>query len=89
MNGLSLPQYKSLLAELKARIHGAQYVALRAVNKELITLYWDIGKLIDERQTTEGWGNSVVEFSQRLACRIWRKKRLFRAQSLVYAHVLS
>jgi len=34
---------------------------LRAVNKELIALYWDIGKLIEERQTTEGWGKAVVE----------------------------
>ena len=38
------PGYGTLLTELKTRIHTAQYVALRAVNKELITLYWDIGK---------------------------------------------
>lgn len=53
--------YGTLLTELKARIHTAQYAALRAVNKELITLYWDIGKLIEERQETEGWGKAVVE----------------------------
>lgn len=55
------PGYGTLLTELKTRIHTAQYVALRAVNKELITLYWDIGKLIEERQETEGWGKAVVE----------------------------
>lgn len=53
--------YGPLLTELKTRIHTAQYAALRAVNKELIALYWDIGKLIEERQTTEGWGKAVVE----------------------------
>lgn len=55
------PGYGTLLTELKARIHTAQYAALRAVNKELIALYWDIGKLIEERQESEGWGKAVVE----------------------------
>ncbi|MDO8945997.1 MAG: DUF1016 N-terminal domain-containing protein [Desulfocapsaceae bacterium] len=49
------------MTELKTRIHTAQYTALRAVNKELIALYWDIGKLIEERQEAEGWGKAVVE----------------------------
>lgn len=53
--------YGKLLTELKTRIHTAQYAALREVNKELIALYWDIGKLIEERQATEGWGKAVVE----------------------------
>lgn len=53
--------YGTLLTELKTRIHTAQYTALRAVNKELIALYWDIGKLIEERQEAEGWGKAVVE----------------------------
>jgi predicted nuclease of restriction endonuclease-like (RecB) superfamily len=61
MSDLTLPHYNSLLTELKTRIHAAQYAALRAVNKELVALYWDIGKLIDERQTVEGWGKGVVE----------------------------
>ena len=52
--------YHHLLGEIKERIRGAQYVALRAVNKELIALYWDIGKLIIERQQGETWGKSVV-----------------------------
>jgi hypothetical protein len=33
--------------EIKERIGSAQYAALRAVNLELLTLYWDIGRLID------------------------------------------
>lgn len=53
--------YGKLLTELKIRIHTAQYAALREVNKELIALYWDIGKLIEERQASEGWGKAVVE----------------------------
>lgn len=42
--------YPALLAEVKARIQSAQYAALRAVNKELVGLYCDIGQLIVERQ---------------------------------------
>jgi len=60
-DSLKIADYSVLLTELKARIHGAQYAALRAVNKELLALYWDIGKLIEERQEAEGWGKSVVE----------------------------
>jgi len=54
--------YPSLLAEIKERIRSAQYDALRAVNKELVTLYWDLGRVICKRQA-EGtsWGKAVVE----------------------------
>ena len=57
-------EYSTLLGEIRERIRSAQYEALKAVNKELITLYWDIGRMIVERQQGESWGKSVV---QRLA----------------------
>lgn len=53
--------YATFLNELKERIHKAQYAALKAVNKELIALYWDIGKSIVSRQHDLGWGKAVVE----------------------------
>jgi predicted nuclease of restriction endonuclease-like (RecB) superfamily len=53
--------YSSLLIEVKQRIRSAQYDALRAVNKELIALYWDIGSLIVTRQQGDSWGKSIVE----------------------------
>ncbi len=57
-----IPQdYGRLLGEIKERIRSAQYEALRKVNRELISLYWDIGRLIVERQRDAGWGKSVVE----------------------------
>jgi predicted nuclease of restriction endonuclease-like (RecB) superfamily len=52
--------YASLLVEVKERVRAAQYEALRAVNKELIALYWDIGRMIEERQKGETWGKAVV-----------------------------
>jgi predicted nuclease of restriction endonuclease-like (RecB) superfamily len=53
--------YAILLSNIKQRIRSAQYEALKAVNKEMISLYWDIGKMIIERQKEEAWGKSVVE----------------------------
>ncbi|MGI9074273.1 MAG: PDDEXK nuclease domain-containing protein [Bryobacteraceae bacterium] len=53
--------YGALLGEIKERIRAAQYAALRAVNRELIELYWDIGRLIVERQSGQTWGRNVVQ----------------------------
>ena len=53
--------YHALLIEIKERIRSAQYAALRAVNLELLSLYWDIGRLIVQRQEGATWGRSVVE----------------------------
>jgi predicted nuclease of restriction endonuclease-like (RecB) superfamily len=61
MSSLDSDDYRNLLVEVKQRIRSAQYAALRTVNKELITLYWDIGQLIVTRQQGETWGKSVVE----------------------------
>jgi len=53
--------YAQLLLEVKARVRSAQYAALKAVNTELVGLYWDIGRMIARRQKMAGWGRSVVE----------------------------
>ncbi|MBF0416537.1 MAG: DUF1016 family protein [Magnetococcales bacterium] len=53
--------YAHWLAELKTRIHTAQQRATLAVNRELVLLYWQIGRDILERQAREGWGTKVIE----------------------------
>lgn len=53
--------YNHFLIEIKERIRSAQYEAMKAVNKEMIQLYWDIGKQITEKQQASGWGKAVVE----------------------------
>jgi len=59
--GSALPaEYGQLLAEIRERVRSAQLAAFRAVNKELVALYWDIGKMIVGRQASESWGKSVV-----------------------------
>jgi predicted nuclease of restriction endonuclease-like (RecB) superfamily len=54
-------EYGRLLSDIKERIRSAQYEALRAVNKELVTLYWDIGRMIGERQRNAAHGDSIAE----------------------------
>lgn len=53
--------YINFFTEVKERIRRSQYEALKAVNKELIQLYWDIGRMIVDKQQELGWGKSVVE----------------------------
>ncbi len=90
---LIAPDYSAFLAEVKGRIQSARLGAARAVNRELIRLYWDIGRDIVEKQQTLGWGESVVEmlakdlrevfpdmrgFSSR---NVWDMRRLYEAYS--------
>lgn len=61
-SSLDLPSgYIEVLEEIKTRIRTAQIKASLSVNRELISLYWDIGKVIVQRQEIEGWGRSIVE----------------------------
>ena len=68
---LALPQgYASLLNDLKERIRAAQVRAAVAVNRELVLLYWDIGRDILGRQMEQGWGSKVID---RLAADLHRE----------------
>jgi predicted nuclease of restriction endonuclease-like (RecB) superfamily len=83
--------YTALLGEIKERIRSAQYAALKAVNRELISLYWDIGRMIVERQQGKTRGRSIVEQLARdlqaafpgisgfSAGNLWRMKGFFEA----------
>jgi predicted nuclease of restriction endonuclease-like (RecB) superfamily len=53
--------YAQTLEEIKNRVRAAQYEALKVVNQELVKLYWDIGRMIAQKQKAHGWGKSVVE----------------------------
>ncbi len=54
-------EYTETLATLKQQIQEAQIKAALSVNKELIKLYWSIGKTILEKQKTDGWGATTIE----------------------------
>ena len=61
--GLTTPPegYADWLADLKGRIHTAQQRATLSVNRELVALYWRIGRDILARQAAQGWGAKVIE----------------------------
>lgn len=53
--------YAEWLTELKSRIHAAQQRAALAVNRELLSLYWRLGRDLLERQAGGSWGSRVIE----------------------------
>ncbi|HEY6873895.1 MAG TPA: PDDEXK nuclease domain-containing protein [Geobacteraceae bacterium] len=57
---LDLVHYTELLGQIKQRIRQGQTRAVMAANAEMIALYWDVGKLLHERQQQEGWGRAVI-----------------------------
>ena len=59
-NKTSLVLYSSLLSDIKARIRQAQIKATLSANAEMITMYWDIGRMLHKRQKEEGWGAGVI-----------------------------
>jgi hypothetical protein len=60
MSKLMSGEYVALLSEVKERVRSAQYAALQSVNRELVALYWDIGRIIVGRQVNGSWGKAVV-----------------------------
>jgi predicted nuclease of restriction endonuclease-like (RecB) superfamily len=86
--------YPQFLSAIKQRVRAAQYQALQAVNREQLQLYWDLGRLIAERQQQAGWGKKIVEtlahdlqtefvgLSGFSASNLWRMRAFYQA----YAH---
>jgi predicted nuclease of restriction endonuclease-like (RecB) superfamily len=53
--------YQSFVSDPRERIRSAQVRAALSVNAELMTLYWQIGRAILERQRRHGWGAKVID----------------------------
>ncbi|GAB2622654.1 PDDEXK nuclease domain-containing protein [Emticicia sediminis] len=52
-------EYKTWLTEIKSKIRSAQLKAAVAVNSALIEFYWELGKMIAEKQVV--WGSKLIE----------------------------
>ncbi len=61
MSEIRTTEYAEFLVDIKSRIRQRQYQAFRAVNTEMVALYWEIGESIDRKQQKLGWGKAVVE----------------------------
>ncbi len=47
--------------EIIKMIHQARHNAIRNINTELVKLYWDIGKYINDKLSSAEWGDSVIK----------------------------
>jgi ABC-type uncharacterized transport system auxiliary subunit len=86
-------EYAEFISELKARIQSARISAARAVNRDLILVYWDTGRGLVQKQEELGWGESVVELLSRdlqqafpgltgfSAFNLWRMRQLYVVHS--------
>jgi predicted nuclease of restriction endonuclease-like (RecB) superfamily len=57
---MELTLYNSLLNDIKIRVKNAQIKATLSANAEMILMYWDIGKMIQQRQQEKGWSAGVI-----------------------------
>ncbi len=57
---MELKEYHSLFTDIKQKIQKAQLKAVLSVNAEMIFLYWQIGKIINEKQNMEGWSSKII-----------------------------
>lgn len=58
---LALPEgYRELLEDLQRTVAAARWHTQRTVNTELLTLYWQLGNAVLQRQHAEGWGTRVI-----------------------------
>src|SRR5690606_33919641 len=76
--------YELLLRELKERIASVQLRAALAVNRELVLLYWQIGRDLLLRQQEQGWGARVIDRLARDLGREFPGMKGFSARNLKY-----
>ena len=84
-----IPYDTAAFEDVIAIIERARENAFRAVNRELISMYWEIGHYISEKVAADNWGKSIVqEFSRAIQSRfvgikgfspqnIWRMKQFY------------
>jgi len=83
------PKNYAEYGEIISIIERARENAFRAVNRELISMYWEIGNYVSDKVKNDGWGRSVVkDFSQFIQSQylgirgfspqnIWRMKQFY------------
>ncbi len=81
--------YQDLLSLVKSRIRTAQVRAALAVNRELVLLYWGIGKEILTRQQDEGWGAKVIDQLAKDLRHTFPEMHGFSSRNLKYMRALA
>lgn len=81
--------YAEFLGQLKDRIRSSQIRAAVNVNRELVLLYWEIGREILSRQQSEGWGAKVIDRLSHDLRRSFPDMRGFSSRNLKYMRQLA
>jgi predicted nuclease of restriction endonuclease-like (RecB) superfamily len=89
MNELAPADYQQWLSRLKVRILSAQQRAALAVNQQLISLYWQIGNDILQRQHEQGWGSKVIDRLARDLRQPFPEMKGFSRSNLLYMRSFS
>lgn len=55
------PDYKTFLQDVKDKIKAARLRAALSVNQELIRFYWELGRMIIQKQKHSNWGDKLIE----------------------------
>ena len=59
---LELPRdYAATLTEIKGRVQEERLRVVLAANSAMVFLYWDIGRMILDRQDCAGWGAKIID----------------------------
>jgi predicted nuclease of restriction endonuclease-like (RecB) superfamily len=81
--------YRHWFSELKLRVERARQRAVASANRELVVLYWQIGRDILERQQEQGWGSGVVDQLARDLKAAFPDMRGFSPRNLKYMRALA
>ena len=84
MSKLISKEYTKLLDDLKRKVGASQSKAALAVNKELVLLYWSIGKMILENQNTAGWGAKIIDLLSKDLSMAFPEMKGFSVRNLKY-----
>jgi predicted nuclease of restriction endonuclease-like (RecB) superfamily len=83
-NTLKVENYTQFLENIKKDIQQSQLRAALAVNRELLLLYWRIGKELTEKIDREGWGSKTIATLATDLARSFPNLSGFSARNLVY-----
>lgn len=86
---IAVKGYEDLLSELKEQIRQARLRAALGVNRELLRLYWRIGRNILDRQQRLGWGAKIIDRLSSDLRREFPGLRGFSARNLRYMRDLA
>ncbi len=77
-------RYAQVLADLKKRIERERLRVVLSANAAMVVLYWDIGRVILERQDREGWGTKVIDRLAHDLCVAYPDMKGFSPRNLKY-----